>query len=137
MKEFYIVKNGKQKNLLRPVPQISVEEFYNSIDLNPKFTWHEDTELGIKRERYNPVKKRVSAYLNFNINDEKHFTYVTIPIFGYIKATFDYNVKKENLLDLIEYAKSLDCQLWQYKPKQMIIDREFAENYGKKKKKED
>ncbi|HRI02062.1 MAG TPA: hypothetical protein PK006_13505 [Saprospiraceae bacterium] len=131
MIKYYIVKKKVKSNILKPSDIISIQEFENLIEFNKDFIWNEDAfpdELNKKR--------KVKAYLDFDKEDEKSFVQIIAPFSGFITVYFDFKVDRVKLMKLIDFAESIDCNLWQYKPKQLIIDKEFAENYGKRKKKE-
>jgi len=47
---------------------------------------------------------------------------------GYIAVQFEFKSTKVNLLDLIELANKIDCNLWRYKPKRQILTPELVNN---------
>ena len=128
---FYIVKKKVKNRILTPIEKISIKEFENLVENNVDFIWNEDAFPEALT-----AKKKVKAYLDFDKNNEKSFTKLIAPFSGFITVYFDYKVDPIKLIKLINFADSLDCNLWQYKPKQLIIDLEFAKNYGMKKKKD-
>lgn len=135
MKDFYVLKKSVKRNILRPSEILSEAEFVDWIDANEKFTWTENTEHGKEWEKVRPIKKKKRAYLNYNYLDEKSFVNLYRSLSGYIKVQFDFRVTYENLLDLIELADQIDCNVWQYKPRRKIVDEEFAKKYKRKSKK--
>ena len=135
MRDAYIVKKSVKRNPIKPTEMISYEEFKSLVDSSIKLTWFEDTQHG-KRwcERYPKKPKRLNSYLNINESDKKSFVQVMFSKSGYIRVQFDFKSTKENLRDLITLANSINCNLWQYKPKRQILTHEIVSNRYKRTK---
>jgi len=135
VRDAYIVKKSVKRNPIKPTEVISYEEYQSLVDSSIKLTWFEETKHG-KRwcERYPQKPKRINSYLNINESDEKSFVQVMFSKSGYIRIQFDFKSTKGNLRDLITLANSIDCNLWQYKPKRQILTHEIVNNRYKRTK---
>ena len=65
MKNYYIVKKSIKRGILNPKEKIALEVYQKFIDNHCEFTWLEDTKHGKKWDKTRPVKKRLSAYINY------------------------------------------------------------------------
>ena len=129
MRDAYIVKKSVKRNPIKPTEMIPYEEFQLLVTNSSKLTWAEETKHGkIWAERYPNKPKRLRSYLNIDESDEKSFVQVMFSKSGYIRIQFDFKSTKENLKDLIKLANSIDCNLWQYKPKRQILTHEIVNN---------
>ncbi len=135
MKDYYIVKKSVKKPMVfRPEDKISIEEYRKFIDSYSEFTWLEETEHGKKWDKVRPVKKQLRAYLNYDAEDEKSFVNLLHSPGGYINVQFDYKVTYDNLMNLLCLIENIDCNLWQIKPKKVLVDEEYSNSYKKKSK---
>jgi len=133
MKDYYIVKKSvKKSKIYRPKNIISIEEYRSFIDNHSEFTWLEETDHGKKWDKLKPIKKGISAYLNYNSKDEKSFVSLSPSVGGYTNVQFDYKVTYKNLMDLLSLVQTIDCNLWQIKPKKVLVDEEYTCSYKKK-----
>lgn len=132
MRDAYIVKKSVKRNPIVPKELISYEQFVNFVESTEKLTWYEETKFGKKSHERNPtLPKKHASYLNIDETDETSFVRVSYSVSGYISVRFDYKSTKENLLDLIDLANSIDCNLWRYKPKRQILTPEIVNNRNK------
>ena len=132
MKDFYIVKKSVKRGVYKPKEKISFDEYREFIEKHSEFTWLEDTEHGKKWDKVRPVKRKLRAYLNYDINDEKSIVHLLISTGGYIHVRFDYKVTLKNLQDLLCLVGEIDCNLWQIKPKKIIVDDAYLEHFNSK-----
>ncbi len=134
MREAYIVKKSVKRSPLKPKELISRDEYTKLVDQSAKLTWYENTKHGkrlIEREP-NRFKYKMRAYINYDETDESTWASMLPSKGGFISIQFDYKSSKQNLLDLIDLAESIGCNLWQYKPKRQILNHEIVENRYKR-----
>lgn len=134
MKDAYIVKNSISRNPLNPKEKISRDEFLNLVENSEKLIWLEETVHGARQLKRMPerFKLKFRAYLNYNADDEKSFVHLILSVDGYINVQFDYKSTNENLLDLLELSRSINCNLWQYKPRRILTENIINERYKRR-----
>ena len=110
MRDAYIIKNSVTRN---PKVKISRDEFLDLVENSKKLTWLEDTVHGARRLKRQPerFKLKYRAYLNYDQDDEKSFVHLILSVDAYINVQFDYKSTNENLLDLLEMSKSIECNI--------------------------
>lgn len=136
MRDAYIVKKSVKRNPLNPKELVTREEYEKLVDESSELIWYENTKHGkrlIDREP-NRFKYRMRAYINYNETEESTWASMLPSKAGFISIQFDYKSTKKNLHDLIDLAEKIDCNLWQYKPKRLILSHELVESRYKRDK---